>query len=100
LNRTPGAGLGGLFELHGRGWVKKPGPEVEANLLQPGDRFAVTLCARGEHVRIVVNGKTTVDTTDRAPENDFTAAGCFAWQIHGGGECRVRIESPSIVIHD
>jgi 3-keto-disaccharide hydrolase len=96
LNIEPGCGLGGIFELHGRAWLQKPTAALEAELLHELDSFACELCARGERIKVTVNGRRIVDFDDRAPENKFLAPGFFALQIHGGGHLKVLFREISV----
>lgn len=90
LNVQPRSGLGGIFEHHGRGWVKKTPAEQNAKLIDGIDWFDVVLHAEGPRLYVRVNGQTTIDFEDRGSENHFQRAGAWALQIHGG--CRVRAE--------
>jgi hypothetical protein len=85
LNIGPRAGLGGVFEMHGRAWVRKTDPAVNTALVAGLDWMTVTVTARGPRLVVAVNGVPTVDITDAGPDNQFHAAGRFALQIHGGG---------------
>jgi hypothetical protein len=92
LNQQPGCGLGGLFEHHGRGWIRRPAQELREALPQPNEPFEMTLRAEGSHLFVTINGRVTVDMQDAGADNHFLRAGRFALQIHGGGPLRAEFE--------
>ncbi len=97
LNLEPGAGLGGLFEIHGRGWIRRVPQALNDQLLKDLDWIDLEVHARGDRVSVAINGTTTVDLEDGPPANQFREAGFFAWQIHGGAPCKVLVKEISVL---
>lgn len=89
LNTAPGLGFGGLFELHGRGWLKRPSSEPRR---KPQEWFTLEVRAEGACLTVREGGKTLVDAEDGGADNHFLRAGRFALQIHGGGPVRAEFE--------
>ncbi len=96
LNLDPARGLGGVYELHNRGWLRKPDPALVGRLLREDGWINGELLARGNEIRVTINGATTVRFVDDAFGNFFAGPGCFGLQIHGGGPCRVRWASLTV----
>lgn len=92
LNQQPQRGFGGLFEHHGRGWIKRPDPRVEEALPKATEPFEMTLRAEASRLIVTINGTVTVDMQDAGADNHFLRAGRFALQIHGGGPVRAEFD--------
>ncbi len=91
LNLALGRGLGGLFEHHGRGWIKRPEEKLTAGR-RADDWFYLELRAEGPRLIVKIDGQTMVDASDGGADNHFLRAGRFALQIHGGGPVRAEFE--------
>ncbi len=91
LNVEPDRGLGGLFEMHGRGWLAKPSENLSP---RPGRRDWIDCRVRagGPRIQVWLNGEPTVDLEDTGG----AAEGFFALQIHGGGHCQVEFEELAV----
>jgi hypothetical protein len=100
LNVEPERGLGGLYELHGRGWLAKPPPALTAGLPSDSGWLACEVEARGDWVTVRVNGVETVRLHDGGADNLFRGPGAFALQIHGGGCCRVFFRDIAVLLLD
>lgn len=106
LNIEPDRGLGGIFELHGRGWIAKPPPEVNERLLHDLDWVDCEIHAQGNQVSVVLNGRSTVRFADDEPAKQedtfktYPTGGFFALQIHGGCMCKVLFREISVMILD
>jgi hypothetical protein len=87
LNTEPGRGLGGIFELHGRGWVRKVDPAVNTRLLESLDWIDCEIEVRGNRTQVAINGVRTITLEEEPPASPD--ANLIALQIHGGGYCQV-----------
>jgi hypothetical protein len=99
LNAEPGRGLGGVFELHGRGWVRRPAVDPSAQQTAECEWLSCFVMAHGSRIQISINGRKTVDFADE-PGNDYLQPGVFALQIHGGGYCRMQFRNLAVRIVD
>jgi hypothetical protein len=90
-----GNGHGGLYEHHGRGWVRQIPPALQKQLLgrSPG-WFDMEIVCRGAHTKLYVNGTKTVDFEDTTGPKK----GVFALQLHSGGG--VKLEWKDIYVHE
>lgn len=101
LNMSPDRGLGGVYESHHRGWLRKPEPSAVRRALRDDGCLDGELLARGNEMRITINGVTTTHFVDESFGNFFPGPGCFGLQIHGGGPCRVRFASITVqLVHE
>jgi len=100
LNRATDAGLGGVYESHGRGWLARPAQDIETALARHGEWLHVQLDVTGPQVRVQVNGLETANLEDTDPANRFVGAGRLGWQIHGGCFVRVYIKSIRVWVRE
>ena len=79
---------GNLYEerLRGRGAMKTPdeGWQIGKTVVHHGDWNSYEILADGDHIRLTLNGKVTLDLHDSA-----SARGIIALQMHAGPEMRV-----------
>jgi hypothetical protein len=61
-------------------------PELE-KILKPDDWNSYVIRAVGDHIRLSINGLTTVDY--REPDEKIARAGVIALQVHSGGPLRI-----------
>ena len=87
-----GAWWGKLYdEARRRKVLAGPKPETIKKALKPGDWNDYEVNAVGPHIRLKINGATTVDYTE--PDAKIARRGVIAVQIHGGGPLEVRFRS-------
>jgi hypothetical protein len=96
LNMQPGRSLGGLFELHGRGWLRKVDPAVNTRLLEGLQWIDCDVAARGPVVEVSINGEQIVYWKEEQATSPLTEGGFFALQIHGGGFCTVLVQELAV----
>lgn len=75
----PTKDVGGLYETNGRQWVSQPTPEQVATWFKPGEWNEMTVSARGGHIVVHINGKTSAELLDDPGRRE----GRLALQLHG-----------------
>jgi len=92
-----GAGYwGALYDESRRNKVlAKPDAKTLENLVKIDDWNDYTIRAEGAHIRLWLNGKLTVDYTEKDEKIDRT--GVIAVQVHGGAKAKVHYKDISIV---
>lgn len=100
LNRGKGNNLGGIFELQARGWLCRVEPRINDLLIGSSDWLCVEVEVEANRIRVHVDGRQTVDFHDDPKANPYGDAGFFAWQIHGGGRCRVLVRNAFLKLLD
>ena len=81
-------GWGCLYEESRRGMLVQVDPAVKAQAVKPNDWNRLEISCQGPRIRIWLNGRQTVDYTEK--QAGIPASGRFGLQIHGGGGTRVR----------
>jgi len=89
----PGHSTGGIYESYGRGWLIKPGPDLD-KALKMGDWNAMKIIVKGSHVETYINGIEMISFDD---EKIGEGEGSIALQIHDGGGIRVRWKDIKII---
>jgi Domain of Unknown Function (DUF1080) len=79
---------GSLYDESRRNKVlAQPDPKLLAGLVKIGDWNDYEVHAEGRRIRLVLNGRETVDYTE--PDATLPQSGLIGLQIHGGGKARV-----------
>ena len=87
IDRAIGNHTGGIYG-DGKGWIVWPAPELET-VIQPNDWNALRIKVEGNRHITYLNGVQMVDFTYPAPG---ATTGVIAFQLHSGGEGRMRFK--------
>jgi hypothetical protein len=86
---------GSLYDESRRNKVlAQPDPTLLAGLVKIGDWNDYEVHAEGRRIRLVLNGRETVDYTE--PDASLPQSGLIGLQIHGGGKARVSYKDITI----
>jgi hypothetical protein len=72
----------------------KPDPAVLSGLVKPGEWNEYEVRAEGRRIRLLLNGRQTVDYTEA--DEMIPQSGLIGLQIHGGGKAEVRFRNITI----
>jgi hypothetical protein len=76
----PARDAGGLYETGGRAWVVQPDSASFKKWYKPGEWNSMSVIAKGNSVKVVLNGYVTADL----PDDPGRRSGHIALQLHGG----------------
>ena len=77
-----------LYEEGGRGVLADVKPDEVAKHLNKGDWNQYVITCDGPHIKLELNGFTTVDYTEKDPDKGATE-GIIAFQLHAGPKMKV-----------
>jgi len=77
-----------LYEEGGRGVLADVKPDEVAKVVKKGDWNEYMITCDGPHIKIELNGTTTVDYTEKDPAKGATE-GIIAFQLHAGPKMKV-----------
>lgn len=76
--------------------LARPEESLVSELLKPNDWNDYEIRAEGRRIRLLLNGRQTVDYTE--PDASIPQSGYIGLQIHGGGKARVSYKDIRIVV--
>lgn len=76
-----------LYEEGGRGILADVDPKKVAKVVKQGDWNEYVITCDGPHIKLVLNGLTTVDYTEKSPKG--AKEGIIAFQLHAGPKMKV-----------
>jgi hypothetical protein len=86
---------GSLYDETRRNKVlAQPGDKVLDGLVRIGDWNDYEIHANGPRIRLVLNGRQTVDYTE--PDDSIPRSGLIGLQVHGGGKVRISYKDITI----
>ncbi len=88
--------VGGLYETNGRNWVSQPSPDAVTSWFKPGEWNEMIVSARGGHITVRINGKTSAELKS----DPGRSTGKFALQLHARQDCEVWFKDLEIQVPD
>ncbi len=83
--------LGILYEERGRGILADVDPKEVRKHYKPGQWNEYTIVANGPHIKLMLNGYTTVDYYEKDPKRG-AKEGIIAFQLHTGPAMEIRFK--------